>query len=191
MRFGIVCHASYSSLIHQYLGIVADLGRHIVTINKHSTRVGSDVVHQTRAAARGGVLVDGPPIHLAVHGEGRLAPDGGFGHMGFPSENADTLAWVLNERTHRTKIQCGTRGERVCAMNGGETLSTTGKETVSKNVFPGTQGLSFPPTKVMYVLDVVHDVLVRAYILIPLFHATGEEDSKKLTVKYRIRRDAP
>jgi hypothetical protein len=82
--------------------------------------------------------------------------------VGFPSENAYTLAWVLNERTRRTKIRSGTRGKRACAMNGGEASSTTGKETVSKNVFPGTQGLIFLPTKVMYVLDVEHGVLVRA-----------------------------
>ena len=49
-------------------------------------------------------------------------------------------------------------------MNGGETPSTTGKETVSKNVFPATQGLSFPLTEVMYVLDVEHGVLVHAQI---------------------------
>jgi len=40
-------------------------------------------------------------------------------------------------------------------MNGGEAQSITGKETVCKNVFPGTQGLSLPLTTVEYVLDVV------------------------------------
>ena len=49
-------------------------------------------------------------------------------------------------------------------MNGGEAPSITGKETVCKNAFPGTQGLSFPLTKVMYVLDVEHGVLVHTYI---------------------------
>jgi len=47
-------------------------------------------------------------------------------------------------------------------MNGGEAPSITGKETVCKNAFPGTHGLSFPLTKVMYILEAEHGVLVHA-----------------------------
>lgn len=47
-------------------------------------------------------------------------------------------------------------------MNG-EAPLIAGKETVCKNVFPGTQGLRFPPTMVMYVLDIEQGVLVHAY----------------------------
>ena len=39
------------------------------------------------------------------------------------------------------------------------------QKKVSKNVFPGTQSLSFPLTKVMYVLDIEYGMLVQAYFL--------------------------
>ena len=53
-------------------------------------------------------------------------------------------------------------------MSGGEAPSTTGKETVCKNAFPRTQGPSFPLTKVMYISDVEHGVVVHAYTLPPI-----------------------
>ena len=56
-------------------------------------------------------------------------------------------------------------GSGYCTMNGRETPSTTGKKTVSKNAFPGTKGLSFPLTKVMYALDIEYSMLAQAYFL--------------------------
>ena len=80
-----------------------------------------------------------------------------------PSENAYTLTGVPNE-THHTTVPSGTR-RRVPRGKRGGTAPTTGKETVLKNAFPGTQGLSFPPATVMYTLDIEHSVLDRKSVV--------------------------
>jgi hypothetical protein len=92
-----------------------------------------------------------------------LPPDVGFGYAGFFVRKRVFTHTPKRLTTPQYEAEPGGRG--FCATNGGEAPSTTGKETVCKNVFPGTQGLSLPLTKVMYVLDVEHGVLVHAYMI--------------------------
>jgi len=191
----IVTHSfcSYFPVIYQCLRVAIDLHSYTVTIGQTCrARVYSSVVHQVRPATCSRVLADRPPISVSVYGEERLTPGRWVRLRKFFSRQK---TYFLNMNTESKRLttpqyEADPGGRGFCAMNGGEAPSTTGKETVCRNVFPGTQGLSFPLIIVMYVLDVEQGVLVQAYIPVTFLLRQIETFQMDSRIECRIRREA-